>query len=259
MRILFFGDVFGKAGRSILFAHLRSMINEYKTDFVIANAENLADGKGLTERTLKPVFAAGVDAVTSGNHLWDREESLDYISREPRIIKPMNYPAAAPGNSRYILQKEDSKLEIICLTGQIFMPPCNSPFEAFDGFWAARDTSLPLFVDVHAESTSEKRALGWYMDGKAAVMVGTHTHIQTADEEILPGGMAYISDAGMTGAHDSVIGVRKDIILEKLSTSVPHRFESAHSGLMVNAVLVDLDEDRNTALQIQRLRYSVEV
>ncbi|MDD2507118.1 MAG: TIGR00282 family metallophosphoesterase [Candidatus Cloacimonetes bacterium] len=259
MRVLFFGDVFGKPGRSVLCAHLKSMISEYRVDFVIANGENLADGKGLTEKTLKPLFAAGVDAVTSGNHLWDREESLDYIVREPRILKPMNYPSAAPGNCNFLLQKDDLCLEIICLTGQIFMPPCNSPFEAFDSFWSGRNTGTPLFVDIHAESTSEKRAMGWYLDGKAAVVVGTHTHIQTADEEILHGGTAYITDVGMTGAHNSVIGVRKEIILEKLSTSVPHRFESADGGLMVNAVIIDLDDVGKRATHISRLRYPVEV
>jgi len=259
MRILFFGDVFGKPGRMVLLTHLKDIIAEHKADIVIANAENLADGRGLTEKTLKPLFAAGVDAVTGGNHLWDREEAHAYIAREHRIVKPLNYPKSAPGQELCRIRKDGLALDIISLCGQIYMPPCNSPFEAFDSFWQARTESVPLFVDIHAESTSEKRALAWYVDGRAAVLAGTHTHIQTADEEILPAGTAYITDVGMTGAHDSVIGVRKDIILEKLSSSVPRRFETSDQGLMVNAILVEAEPNTTSALSISRLRYKVEV
>lgn len=259
MRVLFFGDIFGKPGRKVLLGELEAIIHKYNCDIVIANAENLADGKGLTEKTLKPLFAIGVDAVTGGNHLWDREESLEFIAREPRIVKPLNMPLKAPGNPCYRVHKEGMELDIVSLTGQIFMPPCNSPFEAFENFWNSREDDVPLLVDIHAESTSEKRALAWFVDGRAAVLVGTHTHIQTADEEILPSGTAYISDVGMTGAHDSVIGVKKEIILEKLTTSVPKRFETSDRGLMVNAVLVDIDEQSRRSINIMRLRYKVEV
>jgi len=258
MRILFFGDIYGRPGRKVILANLKEMIANQAADIVIANVENLADGRGVTEKTLKPLFAIGVDAATGGNHLWDREESLAYIQREKRIVKPLNYPHSSPGNICYRIEKDSFVLDVISLTGQIFMPPCNSPFEAFDGFWANRKDAVPLFIDVHAESTSEKRALGWYIGSRAAALIGTHTHIQTADEELLLGGLAYISDAGMTGAHDSVIGVRKEIILQKLSTAVPHRYESAESGLMVNAVLVDIDSVTSRATGISRLRYYVE-
>ena len=259
MRILFFGDIFGKPGRMILLTHLRDIVASTKADFVIANAENLADGKGLTEKTLKPLFAAGVDAVTGGNHLWDREESHDFICREPRIVKPLNYPKSAPGHEVYTIRKNDYELDVISICGQIFMPPCNSPFEAFEGFLTTRIASRPLFLDMHAESSSEKRAMGWFVAGKATLMAGTHTHIQTADEEILPGGTAYITDVGMTGSHDSVIGVRKEIILEKLTTSVPRRFETSDRGLMVNAIIVEANPDSGQAVSIERLRYKVEV
>lgn len=243
----------------MLLSHLKSMITDYAADIVIANAENLADGRGLTEKTLKPLFSAGVDAVTGGNHLWDREEAHSYIAKEPRIVKPINYPKSAPGNEVYRIRKDGFCLDLICLCGQIFMPPCNSPFEAFESFWLARTDSTPLFVDIHAESTSEKRALGWFVDGRATVLAGTHTHIQTADEEVLTDGTAYITDVGMTGAHDSVIGVRKEIILEKLTTSVPHRFETSDRGLMINAILVDVDTDTGHARSIHRIRNKVEV
>jgi len=258
MRVLFFGDVFGKPGRMALVHRLPSLINRYSSDFVVVNAENLADGRGVTEKTLKPMFSAGVDAVTSGNHLWDREESLDYIAHESRIIKPTNYPASAPGNRYYVARKNDLALGIICLTGQVYMPPCDSPFAAFDSFWESREQSYPLLVDFHAESTAEKRAMGWYIDGRASALLGTHTHIQTADEEILPMGTAYLTDVGMTGAHDSVIGVKKEIILEKFRTSVPRRFETSDRGLMINAAFIEIDDVNHAATRIERIRIPVE-
>lgn len=258
MTILFFGDVFGKPGRTALLSRLPELIAQYNSDFVIVNGENLADGKGITERTLKPLLSRSVDVITSGNHLWDRQEGLEFIAEEPRIVRPMNYPPFAPGSMNYIVRKGDLALNVICLTGQIYMPPCDSPFLAFDSFWAAADQTLPLFVDFHAESTAEKRAFGWYVDGRASAVIGTHTHIQTADEEILSEGTAYLTDAGMTGAHDSVIGVKKEIILEKFRTSVPHRFETSDQGLMINGVALDIDPVSRQATRIERIRLAVE-
>lgn len=262
MRILFFGDVFGKPGRNVLSEYLPGLISEYKTDFVIINGENLADGKGLTERIVKPLWPLGVDAITSGNHLWDREESLDYIASEVRIVKPMNSPDRAPGHSSYTIRKNGLVLTVVCFTGQVFMPACDSPFTMFESYytksWRGNQEGL-LFVDFHAESTAEKRAFGWLCDGKASALVGTHTHIQTADEDILPLGTAYISDVGMTGSHDSVIGVKKHIILERFLSSVPHRFETSDRGLMINAVVIDLDESTGKAMKIERIRRTAEV
>lgn len=259
MKVLFFGDIFGKPGRMALHRQLPSLRNRYSSDFVVVNAENLADGRGVTEKTLKPLFGAGVDAVTSGNHLWDREESLDFISREFRIVKPMNYPAAAPGASLFIARKADLRLGIVCLTGQVYMPPCDSPFTAFDSFWEDWQKDAPLLVDFHAESTAETRALGWHLDGRASAMIGTHTHIQTADEEILPQGTAYLTDVGMTGAHESVIGVKKEIILEKFKSSVPRRYETSERGLMINAVFIETDPISHRAIKIERIRIPVEL
>ncbi len=259
MKILFFGDLFGKPGRKALLQELPALMDRYQSDFVVINAENLADGRGLTEKTLKPLFNAGVDMVTGGNHLWDRAESLEYISREPRIVKPINYPSEAPGSTFHTVHKGDLSLCAISLSGQIFMPPCDSPFKAFDEFWEGEYPKVPLLVDLHAESSGEKRAIGWHVDGRASALLGTHTHIQTADEEILPGGTAYLTDVGMTGAHDSVIGVKKEIILKKMRTSVPHRFETSDQGLMINAVYLEIDDESRKAGKIERLRYTVEI
>lgn len=259
MTILFFGDVFGKPARVMLLQELGKLREEFEPDFIIINAENLADGRGITEKVARPLWKAGVDAMSSGNHLWDREEALSYIAHEIRLVRPLNYPHNAVGNTLCRLQKGDLQLDLICLTGQIFMPPCDSAFHAFDGFIAARsEPSIPLLVDFHAESTAEKRAFGWHVDSRASAMVGTHTHIQTADEEILPGGTAYITDVGMTGPHDSVIGVKKQIILERFTASVPQRFETSDQGLMINAVCIELDDASGKANSIRRIRRKVE-
>lgn len=260
MKILFFGDVFGKPARSLLMQELGKLRREFEADFVIINAENLADGRGVTEKVIKPLWDIGVDAMSSGNHLWDREEAVDYITRERRLVRPMNYPHTSPGNTVYRLQKDDLKLDLICLCGQVYMPPCDSPFHAFNAFLASRsDPSIPVFVDFHAESTAEKRAFGWHVDGKVAAMVGTHTHIQTADAEILPQGTAYITDVGMTGAHDSVIGVKTHIVLDRFHSSVPHRYETSDRGLMINAAYIEIDKRSGKALSIQSIRRNQEL
>lgn len=258
IRLLFFGDVYGKAGRHTVFASLPQLKKEFDPDFVILNGENLADGKGLTEKTVRPLFNAGVDAITGGNHLWDRPESWDYIRDCERIVKPLNYPESTPGNPCCTLVKNEKRLSIITLTGQIYMPPCDSPFVALDRWLAAQASQDCLLIDLHAESTSEKRALGWFADGRAAALLGTHTHIQTADAEILPGGLAYITDVGMTGAHDSVIGVKKSIIVSKFRHALPGRYESADTGLQVNAVYIELDTATRKALRIVSIRRPVE-
>ena len=259
IRLLFFGDVYSKAGRIALLNSLPGLKEEFRPDFVIANGENLADGKGLTEKTAKPLFHAGVDALTGGNHLWDRKEAWEYIRNQPQIVKPLNYPEATPGFSSCALAKDDKQLTIVTLCGQIYMPPCDSPFTALET-WLNRNQASAgcLMIDFHAESTSEKRAMGWFVDGRAAALVGTHTHIQTADEELLPRGTAYITDVGMTGAHDSVIGVKKEIILDKFVSALPARYESADRGLQINAVYLELDGQSGRAISIQRIKREVQ-
>lgn len=259
MKVLFFGDIFGKPGRQIVQRHLEPLKAKYEIDFVVANCENIADGRGVTEKTLTPLFKAGIDAFTAGNHLWDRSLSTEYIATEERIAAPLNYPLAAVGYRNCILTKNGLQLEIITLIGQVYMPPGNSPFEAFEGFYEKRDKSIPLLIDFHGESTAEKRAFGWFADGRAAAVLGTHTHIQTADEEVLPFGTAYITDVGMTGGHDSVIGVKKEIILSKMTTLVPQRYETSDQGLQINAVVLKIDPQSTKAEEIERIKISVEV
>lgn len=258
MRILFFGDVFGKAGRCAFLEHIESLKAEFQPDFVVINGENLADGKGLTEKTSRPLFQAGVDVITGGNHLWDRAESLDYIRTQPRIVKPQNHPPATPGSISHTVEKGDKSLTVICLTGQVFMPPCDSPFLVFDR-WIESQTkpNQAILMDFHAESTAEKRAMGWHVDGRISAIVGTHTHIQTADEEILLKGTAYISDVGMTGPHESVIGMKKSIIVEKFRNGIPIRYEVSDRGNQVNAVCIDIDDSNGRAAAITRIKRNI--
>jgi metallophosphoesterase (TIGR00282 family) len=258
MRILFFGDVFGKSGRLALLENLESLKEEFQPDFTVINGENLADGRGLTEKTAKPLLKAGVDCITGGNHLWDRAEALDFIRSQPEIVKPLNYPATAAGNACHTIERDGMSLSVICITGQVFMPPCDSPFNTFDA-WLANHATPPthILLDFHSESTAEKRAMGWHTDGRISALVGTHTHIQTADEEILPQGTAFITDVGMTGPHDSVIGIKKGIILEKFRHAMPIRYEVSAFGLQINAVVIDLDPVSGRALSITRIRRKV--
>lgn len=259
MKILFFGDIYGKAGRQTVFNALPALKEQFQPDFIIANGENLADGKGLTEKTANPMFSAGIDALTGGNHLWDRAESLEYLRNNLQIVKPMNYPESTPGCRYCVLRKEELKLGIINLCGQIFMPPCDNPFTTLQRFLEVHDPHIPLLLDFHAESTSEKRAMAWFADGKVSALLGTHTHIQTADEVIMPQGMAYITDVGMTGAHDSVIGVQKEIIINKLLSCVPSPYKSSDLGLQVNAVLCEISEVSGKASSIKRIQQQVSI
>jgi metallophosphoesterase (TIGR00282 family) len=259
MRILFFGDVFGKPGRMVVQRFLPLLQEEFKPDFCIANGENLAQGRGLTEKTAGALFQAGIAAFTSGNHLWDKRESLEYIKLDGRILKPLNYPEKAVGARYIILHTTDgAKLAVLTLIGQAFMPPANSPIDALMAILPEiQQHTSTILVDFHAEATAEKRTLGMLFDGQISALVGTHTHIQTADEEILPKGTAYLTDVGMTGPHDSVIGVKTEIILQKMTTGMPIRYEVADGGLQINAVVIDIDEQSGTALAIKRIKREV--
>lgn len=255
MKIIFLADVYGKPGRELVIANIERLKEIYSADIFIINGENLADGKGLTEKTTKPLFEAGVSAITSGNHLWDRYDSHDYLSSEPRIIKPFNYPQGAVGNSNLKLRGTSGDLTLLCLTGQMFMTACNSPYNAMEEFLLNYNYKpKSILVDFHAESTAEKRAFAHMFDGRISAVIGTHTHIQTADEEILPLGTGYITDAGMTGPHDSVIGVKKHLIIEKMRTGMPVRYEVAKTGLQINGVFLEIDSSSGQTLQISRIR-----
>lgn len=256
MIILFIADVFGSPGRKLLTSHLTKLKEDYKADVCIANCENAASGKGITEKTAAQLFDAGVDVLTGGNHLWDRKDSAKYIEMENRILKPANYPAQAVGNKYFIKSvNSDGKLAVINLTGQAFMNIGSSPFDMLESMLPEiyKETKS-VFVDFHAESTAEKRAFGHYFDGAVSAVVGTHTHIQTADEEILPKGTAYLTDAGMTGPHDSVIGIIKDRAIKRFLTGMPSKFEVAENGLQINGVLVKIDEQTGKSTHIERVR-----
>jgi 2',3'-cyclic-nucleotide 2'-phosphodiesterase len=259
MNIVFLGDVFGKPGRQVVLDNIVRLKQQYAADFLIINGENLADGKGLTEKTTKLLFDAGVTAITSGNHLWDRQESQDYLKSETRIVKPLNYPSGALGNPFYKVEISNSELTLLSITGQIFMSACNSPFSAMEEYLEQHKTDTGcILVDFHAESTAEKRAFAHMFDGRVSAILGTHTHIQTADEEILPLGTGYITDVGMTGPHDSVIGVKKHLIIEKMKTGMPIRYEVANSGLQINGVFLVVNDATAKTEKIERIRELLE-
>lgn len=254
--ILFFGDIFGRSGRNVIKEHLQKLKSEFRADFCIANCENMASGRGITERTSLELFSAGIDLFTSGNHLWDKKESLDYLSQEKRILRPANYPAGAVGNRYHVLDSgTGKKLGVFCLMGQVYTVACESPWRhAPEVIEELKKETNVIMLDFHAEATGEKRAIGFYLDGRLSAIVGTHTHIQTADEEILPNGTAYITDVGMNGPHDSIIGVKKEIILKKQLTGMPSRFEPADSGNQINAVFIEVDETTGKATSITRIK-----
>jgi 2',3'-cyclic-nucleotide 2'-phosphodiesterase len=259
MRLLFLGDIFGKPGRGVAQDYVPFLRKEHDIDICIANCENIADGRGITERTAKELFAAGIDVLTSGNHLWDRQESHEYLRNEKRIIRPANYPPGAIGNTYIIAECANGEnIAVVSLVGQAFMSTALSPYYLMDELLPIlHEHTKSIFVDFHAESTAEKRAFGLNFDGMISAMIGTHTHIQTADEEILPNGTAYLTDAGMTGPHDSVIGIRKDIIINKMITGMPLRYEVADSGNQINGVILDINAETGLATNIKRLREHV--
>ncbi len=255
IRVLFVGDIVGRPGRVAVRRFLPPLCGEFSPDFVIGNAENAAGGYGLTEAVAKELFEAGFDLLTSGNHIW-RREFLPYLARAERVLRPANYPAGAVGRGYAILQKEDKKLGVINLEGRVFMRSLECPFR--QGIALAerlREETPCVVVDFHAEATSEKLALGWYLDGKVSALLGTHTHVQTGDERILPGGTAYISDVGMTGLRDSVIGMKKEQAIEMFLTQVPRKLEVPKTGpKKLEAVFLELEASTGKALQITRLR-----
>lgn len=254
MRILFIGDIVGRAGRDAFFAmfpRLRRLKGPF--DFVIINGENSAAGRGITEKVMKQFFDAGVDGITSGNHIWDKKEFIPKLDEEPRILRPLNYPPGVPGRGWTILtSRSGRKLAVVSLQGRVFMPLTDCPFRAMDEV-LKNIGEVSVFVDFHAEATSEKRVMGFYLDGRVAALVGTHTHVQTADEEILPGGTAYITDVGMTGAFRSSIGMTYESVLPKFLTSLPTRFEVAEEDVRLNGVVIDTDDEDGRACNIERL------
>ncbi|MBT0666103.1 TIGR00282 family metallophosphoesterase [Geobacter pelophilus] len=255
VNILFIGDIVGKPGRQAIARELHRLVDRYRVDLVIANGENAAGGFGLTVETAKELFELGVQFFTSGNHIWDKRDALEYITREQRLIRPANYPPGTPGQGSAIVRTAGGvKIGVLNLEGRVFMNYLECPFRTADSEIEKLKQETPIiFVDFHAEATSEKTALGWYLDGRVSAVVGTHTHVQTADERILPDGTAYLTDAGMTGAFDSVIGVRKEEPIEKFLTQRPSKFEVAKKDLRLNGVVIGVDENTGKALTIERV------
>jgi metallophosphoesterase (TIGR00282 family) len=253
MNVLFIGDIFGSPGRRIVADHLDDIKATNAIDLVIANAENAAGGFGLTPSIAQDLFALGIDVLTSGNHVWDKKELFDYLDRQPRLLRPANYPDAPGRGSVVVRSRSGIECAVINLQGRVYMPSTDCPFRKADQILGELDPAVKVrFVDFHAEVTSEKMAMGWYLDGRVSAVVGTHTHIPTADTRVLPNGTAYQTDCGMTGPYGSVIGVDTDIILRRFLTAMPVRMEASKHNPELHAVIVDVDETTGRARGARR-------
>lgn len=256
MRLLMIGDIVGRPGRRAVKQNLPDLLADKKIDLVIANGENAAGGNGITREVAREMLSCGVDVITMGNHVWNQKESYTYIEKESRIIRPGNYPPGTPGRGAGIFKaKNGIDVGVVNISGRVFMQELDCPFrkadELVNGLKGKADI---VIVDFHAEASSEKMAMGWYLDGRVSAVCGTHTHVQTADERVLPGGTAYISDVGMTGPADSVIGVKKELVIEKFITQMPRRFEVAEGLFQFNAAIIEIDPLTARAVHIERIQ-----
>ena len=260
MNILFIGDIFGRPGRDLVRDGLAALVERHAVDFVVANAENSAGGFGITRDIGDDLLECGIDVMTSGNHIWDKKEALDYIAAEARLLRPANYPAGVPGRGSYVGRTRDGRsVAVLNLMGRVFMSPLDDPFAvATRELDALSGRANIVLVDFHAEATSEKLAMGWHLDGRVTAVFGTHTHVQTADEQVLPGGTAYITDTGMTGPHDGIIGVERDAALSRFLTGLPARFETATGNARLHAMLLHADEASGRAKAVTRLSLTAE-
>src|SRR6202166_1358933 len=258
MRVLFIGDIVGSPGRQIVRERLADIVAQRQIDLVIANGENSASGFGMTPKIADDLLQNGIDVLTGGNHSWDRKEVLEYMPHQPRLLRPGNFPDGNPGSGVYAgTAKNGVKYAVLNLQGRVFLPAIDDPFRKADAELAKLPPDVAfVLVDMHAETTSEKIALGWYLDGRVTAVVGTHTHVTTADEQVLPQGTAYITDVGMTGPHDGVIGVKKELVVNKFLNGMPGRFEPAPGDVRRCAVVVDCDEKTGKARAIERLMLS---
>ena len=254
MKILFIGDIVGKPGRRAIRELLPEIVETDGIDFVIANCENAAAGFGVTRDIVDELFQSHVDVLTSGNHIWDKKEAAGFIGDFSRLLRPANYPAGAPGcGSIVVPTRSGNRVGVLNLSGRIFMQPLDCPFRTAEREIAQiRKNTAVIIVDFHAEATSEKKTMGWFLDGQVTAVLGTHTHVQTADEEILPKGTAYITDVGMTGPFDSVIGIKKDEILTRFLSQLPNKFDVAKGDVRIQGVVLDLDELTGRSRGIER-------
>ncbi len=267
MRVLFIGDIVGSPGRRIVHERLADIVATQRIDLVIANGENSASGFGITPRIADELLRSGIDLLTGGNHSWDRREILEYMPHQPRLLRPANFPAGSPGSGLFVGSARNGvKYAVLNLQGRVFLPAIDDPFRKADAELASLPADVAfILVDIHAETTSEKVAMGWYLDGQVTAVVGTHTHVATADESVLPGGTAFITDVGMTGPHDGVIGMNREGVIKRFLDGLPARFEVAEGDLQMHCVLIETDDEgpRNSAGRlragsIQRLRLRID-
>ncbi len=260
MKILFIGDIVGKPGRKAVQTLLPGIVGNHGVDMVIANCENAAGGFGVTRKVLDELYESEIDVMTSGNHIWDKKDIDDLIDDYETLLRPANYPAGTPGRGSVIVQTSSGiSLGVLNLEGRVFMKPLDCPFRVAEReIDALKEKTDIILVDIHAEATSEKEALGWFLDGRVSAVVGTHTHVQTADERVLPGGTAYITDAGMTGSFDSVLGIKKEVALDRFLTLLPNRYDVAKGDVRMQGVLIDIDNTTGKSLSIERLSAALE-
>lgn len=253
MNILFVGDVVGRPGRNYLTNNLARLIDENSIDFIILNGENSAGGSGITKKTYDELLGMGVDMITLGNHSWSKKEIFEFIDGADKLVRPANYPRGTPGMGFRIAEKAGKRIAVVNLCGRVYMDCIECPFKTIDEILEKiKEKTDIIIVDFHGEATSEKLAMGWYLDGKVHAVLGTHTHVQTSDERVLPGGTAYITDAGMTGPRDSILGVEKEVVIKKFITGLPARFEVASGEVILGAVVIILD-DNNRVIEIKRI------
>jgi len=255
MNILMVGDVFGESGRAAIAKHLPRLRQQHAIDFCVVNIENAANGFGVTPLIARQALEQGADVLTSGNHIWDKKEIVEYISKENLLLRPANFPAGTPGSGHITLKAGPHRVAVLNLMGRVFMNPIDCPFRKADELVPELRKETPIIlVDMHAEATSESVAMGWHLDGRVSAVVGTHRHVQTADERVLPGGTAYITDLGMTGPTDGVIGVDRDLILQRFMNQMPVRFEPAKGPAALHGVVIAVDPETGRASDIRRLR-----
>jgi len=260
VKVLFIGDIVGKPGRRAVKVLLPGIVGNHGVDLVIANCENAAGGFGVTRKVVDELYSNEIDILTSGNHIWDKKDVEEFIDGYETLLRPANYPTGTPGRGSVVVQTASGiSLGVLNLEGRVFMKPLDCPFRIAEREIAAlKEKTDIVIVDMHAEATSEKEALGWFLDGRVSAVVGTHTHVQTADERVLPRGTAYITDAGMTGPCDSVLGIKKEVALERFLTLRPNRYDVAKGDVRLQGVLIEIDDTTGRGLSIERLNSAME-
>jgi len=256
LNLLFVGDIIGKPGMDLVLTWLPGLIQKYKADFIIANGENASDGKGITSKEGKLLFDLGVHVITGGNHTWDKHQSQDYLKEEPRALRPLNYPRGAYGNGYYVAEVRKKKAAVINLQGRTFMATIDCPFRTADWVLSKlKEETKVIIVDFHAEASAEKIAMVNYLDGKVSAVIGTHTHVQTADERIFPQGTGYITDVGMSGPYESVIGMKTQAALNRFIYQTPQKYETAQNDVHLCAVFMKIDYDTGKTVEIERITF----